>query len=262
MHPFLYVTLVGSIVKLQEFHDSVKFNLDDGTGTIGCRKWKNSDQMELNVEYKLGDLLRVQGRIHIFNEKREIIVSKIVIENKNPNVELLHWLEVISLTNDFYKKPFKIPKIEEITCLKQGKKSSKNPYVALIESHIKEHKTEQISRDTIRNLLQIKQDNKILVSILDELVSEGIILPFLDKNMELQVEYEVVGHHNLSFFIYDVIKKYSHDTYGVKLKQIREHVWAEKQFKFIKNAQIVSSTQLLAENSWIYCVSDDEFKCT
>jgi len=262
MHPLLYVTLVGSVVKLQEFHDSIKFNLDDGTGSIGCRKWKNSSHVELKTEIKLGDLLRVQGRINIFNKKREIVVSKIVIENNIPNAEPLHWLEVISLTTDYYKKPFKIPKMDETMCLEQEKKSS-NSNLALIESHLIEHPTEKISRDTVCNLLQIKQDNKaILVSTVNELVREGIILPFLNKNQELPSEFEVVGQHNLIQYIYDVIKKNSQEIYGIKLKQIREHVWAEKQFKFIKNAQIKSSTELLAENSWIYSVGDDEYKST
>ncbi|KAM7521620.1 hypothetical protein LguiA_011522 [Lonicera macranthoides] len=98
----------------------LKFTVDDGTGCIPCILWLN----QLNSPYfsrrnpsdvrlissvsadfasiiKLGLVARVRGRITAYRGTIQLTVSTVIIE-RDPNIEILHWLECIKLARRFY----------------------------------------------------------------------------------------------------------------------------------------------------------------
>lgn len=53
---------------------------------------------------KLGLVARVRGRITAYRGTIQLTVSTVVIE-RDPNIEILHWLECIKLARRFYDVP-------------------------------------------------------------------------------------------------------------------------------------------------------------
>lgn len=101
-------TVVSRDLKPSRF---LKFKLDDGTGCIACILWLNqlsSNQNPSTVrliaqvanhlaeEIKMGRVARVRGRVTGYRGRIQITVSDIVIE-RDPNAQILHWLECIRL---------------------------------------------------------------------------------------------------------------------------------------------------------------------
>ncbi|KAA8543273.1 hypothetical protein F0562_021232 [Nyssa sinensis] len=95
----------------------LKFIIDDGTGCITCILWLNqlhspyfsrrnpSDvRLIANMatsfasQIQLGVVVRVRGRITAYRGPLQITVSDVVVE-RDPNVEILHWLECIKLAH-------------------------------------------------------------------------------------------------------------------------------------------------------------------
>jgi hypothetical protein len=52
-------------------------------------------------QVKLGQLLRVQGRLTVFNNQIQITVSSLQGE-RDPNAEVLHWMECMRLASHCY----------------------------------------------------------------------------------------------------------------------------------------------------------------
>lgn len=55
--------------------------VDDGSGTIACCRWHQSDRSVDNGKelYNLGQLVTVQGKISVFREQRQLTVDLICI---------------------------------------------------------------------------------------------------------------------------------------------------------------------------------------
>ena len=66
------------------------------------------DSEEGLVIPQLGQLVSVYGRVSEYREERQVKVNGICIE-EDPNIEPLHWLEVIQLKRTVYAKPFSLP---------------------------------------------------------------------------------------------------------------------------------------------------------
>ncbi|GMH30981.1 hypothetical protein Nepgr_032824 [Nepenthes gracilis] len=98
----------------------LKFSIDDGTGCIQCVLWLNqlnspyfsrrcpSDvrliaQMALifSTRVQLGLVVRVRGRIAGFRGLVQITVEDVVVE-RDPNSEILHWLDCMKLAHQHY----------------------------------------------------------------------------------------------------------------------------------------------------------------
>ena len=95
-----------------------KFTVDDGTAVVSCTQWrveKDSDQGIVIPE--LGQLVSVWGKISEFRREKQLTVTTMV-QQKDPNAEPLHWLEVVHLKKTVYSRPFTLPdgilKSEEI----------------------------------------------------------------------------------------------------------------------------------------------------
>ncbi|GAV78380.1 tRNA_anti domain-containing protein [Cephalotus follicularis] len=98
----------------------LKFTLDDGTGCIVCLLWlnqlnspyfsrRNPETVRLIAsmathfasEIVIGAAARVRGRITSYRGALQITVSDVLIE-RDPNVEILHWLDCIRLARKRY----------------------------------------------------------------------------------------------------------------------------------------------------------------
>ncbi|XP_050238534.1 CST complex subunit STN1 [Mercurialis annua] len=98
----------------------LKFTIDDGTGCVTCILWLNqltspyfsrrsTPSVRLIAEMathfasivKIGLVARVRGRITSYRGVIQITVADVVIE-RDPNTEILHWLQCIKLARNCY----------------------------------------------------------------------------------------------------------------------------------------------------------------
>ncbi|KAJ8513639.1 hypothetical protein OPV22_004073 [Ensete ventricosum] len=108
---------VGVVVSRERKHKYLSFLLDDGSGCIPCILWLNdrSDrERDLGVAaemareeaaaVQLGKLVRVRGRITAYRGVVQITVGDVVVE-RDPNAEVLHWLDCVRLAKCCYDPP-------------------------------------------------------------------------------------------------------------------------------------------------------------
>jgi len=104
-HAILRVEIMGMIV-MKTIHsnsDTITLCIDDGSGSIFCTVWIDSPQQ---FEFNLGDLVTVRGKLRYYKGNLNISAYSVsVIED--PNAEILHWLDVINITERIYKYPLK-----------------------------------------------------------------------------------------------------------------------------------------------------------
>jgi hypothetical protein len=111
------------VVRLDSYIDRILLSLDDSTGVVECCLWTNDASWTLHRadlaqnalvknEVKLGDLVRVFGKIHLYTKenitKMEINIHTITLE-RDPNMETLHWLDIMTLDREVYRRPFVVP---------------------------------------------------------------------------------------------------------------------------------------------------------
>ncbi|CAG8688982.1 34012_t:CDS:2, partial [Racocetra persica] len=102
-HPIKKVEIIAPITGIDIIRGSIIRYTEKGKGG---RHNKYID----NPQFDLGTLVKVIGRLNVFNGKREIIfdTGKIYVI-KDPNVEYLRWFEILTLMRDVYSKPFILP---------------------------------------------------------------------------------------------------------------------------------------------------------
>ncbi|XP_077241113.1 nucleic acid-binding, OB-fold-like protein [Tasmannia lanceolata] len=111
---------LGVVVSHERKPNFLKFLIDDGTGCIPCILWLNHlhspyfsrhDPSDVRLladiaadranKIRLGILVRVRGRITSYRGTLQITVADVFVE-KDPNSEILHWLDCIRLARDCY----------------------------------------------------------------------------------------------------------------------------------------------------------------
>ncbi|KAG0472140.1 hypothetical protein HPP92_016686 [Vanilla planifolia] len=114
---------VGVVVSLDRRPKLLHFLLDDGSGCVPCVIWLNdhllprsssvaSAARDLEVatvlehagKVRLGELVRVRGRVTVFRGELQITAKDVLVE-RDPNAEILHWLRCIKLARDCYDLP-------------------------------------------------------------------------------------------------------------------------------------------------------------
>ncbi|WOL19328.1 CST complex subunit STN1 [Canna indica] len=110
------IEVVGVVVSYERKDKYLSFLVDDGTGCIRCILWLNNqpDQFRLGVAaemaleeakaVQLGKLVRVRGKITMYKGMVQITVGDIFVE-RDPNAEILHWLDCIRLAKHCYDPP-------------------------------------------------------------------------------------------------------------------------------------------------------------
>lgn len=111
--------LVGIVVSRDRRDKFLSFVIDDGTGCVPCILWLNHQYlnagqsefdptaemaMKMSEEVRLGSLLRVRGKIATYRGAIQITVRDLVVE-KDPNSEVLHWLQCVRLAKECYDLP-------------------------------------------------------------------------------------------------------------------------------------------------------------
>ncbi|PKA47844.1 CST complex subunit STN1 [Apostasia shenzhenica] len=114
---------VGVVVSRDSRQKFLRFLLDDGSGCVPCVIWLNHHLLlprlstsaasaasaDLDAasarahagKVRLGELLRVRGRVTVYRGELQITVKDVVVE-RDPNSEVLHWLHCIKLARDCY----------------------------------------------------------------------------------------------------------------------------------------------------------------
>ncbi|KAI8097123.1 uncharacterized protein BX664DRAFT_325609 [Halteromyces radiatus] len=105
-HPICEVEICGVIVAVEQTHTMLTYFVDDGSGVVPCYWWK--DIIDIEETILLGTCVLVQGQVSSFKGGRQIKIQDLAIVN-NPNTEVLHYLEVMTLRRGQYKTPFIIP---------------------------------------------------------------------------------------------------------------------------------------------------------
>ncbi|XP_049409189.1 CST complex subunit STN1 [Solanum stenotomum] len=107
----------------------IKFDIDDGTGCIPCILWLNHEsshrrcpsnvrliaQMAADFasQIQLGVIGRVRGKISRYRGNLQITVSDVVIE-RDPNSQILHWLDCLRLARNCYDKVVVLPSTSHV----------------------------------------------------------------------------------------------------------------------------------------------------
>ncbi|KAF0911957.1 hypothetical protein E2562_012769 [Oryza meyeriana var. granulata] len=114
--------IVGVVVSRDRRDKFLRFLVDDGTGCVPCVLWLNHHYLNANTSsgasdsdptaemalkmselVSLGTVLRVRGRIVVYRGAIQIAVRDVVLE-KDPNVEVLHWLQCVRLAKECYDR--------------------------------------------------------------------------------------------------------------------------------------------------------------
>lgn len=109
-----HAEILGIVVSVESKPKFLKFLLDDGTGCIPCILWLNhrhvpsTSNQNLMVEFtgrharmvKLGEQLRVRGRITVYRGELQITVRDVLVE-RDPNMETFHRLDCIRIAQQF-----------------------------------------------------------------------------------------------------------------------------------------------------------------
>ncbi|MDD5133346.1 MAG: OB-fold nucleic acid binding domain-containing protein [Candidatus Nanoarchaeia archaeon] len=96
---------------IQKFESENKeyltMTIDDGSGDIRIKTWK--EDIKLISTLQVGDLVLVIGKVKKYND--EIYLVPEIVKKVDPNYEIVHKAELLSLYKDF-KTPEKAPEQE------------------------------------------------------------------------------------------------------------------------------------------------------
>lgn len=77
LHPITQVEIVGIVTYWRDFRDKVILGLDDGTAILRCIFHTNTS----SIQGRLGNVLRLFGKIKIYKSQRQISVTKLGLKN-------------------------------------------------------------------------------------------------------------------------------------------------------------------------------------
>ncbi|KAF6144621.1 hypothetical protein GIB67_006113 [Kingdonia uniflora] len=140
--PVSRVETLGIVVSRDLIPDKfLRFVIDDGTGCIPCIIWlnhfnspyfarKNPSDVRVMadiannqaMQIQLGVLARVRGKVTVFRGVLQITVLDAVVE-RDPNMEILHWLDCVKLARQCYNVKLK-PAVATKSVVGEGSSSS------------------------------------------------------------------------------------------------------------------------------------------
>ena len=184
--------------------------MDDGTGVMSCTQWRLVEDSDEGITIlELGDLVSVWGKLSEFRNEKQLTVTSIV-QQKDPNAEPLHWLEVVHLKRTVYSRPFLLPRgVLGIAEDSSGAMEfSRHVLHRCILSHLKasyscghftlkELAKEEALLKTCRENVELSEwAEEELAKEMDLLVrdlpAEGIVIPAIGVGVQrMEVKYEV-----------------------------------------------------------------------
>lgn len=94
--------LLGIAVTVERKEKFLRFQIDDGSGTIWCVHWFETAGALDWDERILGQTVNVYGRVSMYQGERQLNVQNSHLES-DPHAELMHWLQVIHISNECFK---------------------------------------------------------------------------------------------------------------------------------------------------------------
>lgn len=140
------VNIIANVVEkfLSEDKNFATITLDDGSGTIRLKTWKEDTSKIDN--FNIGDMINIIGKPRIYNEE-SYIVPELIKKIEDPNFEILRKLELI--------RTYGKPKLNGIKIDNEENKEDKNDYV--VEEIIVNESSEN-SRQAIIKLIEKLDD--------------------------------------------------------------------------------------------------------
>ena len=180
----------------------INFLVDDGTGVLNCTQWRQENDGEEGI-IKLGQLVSVWGRLSEYRNEKELTVTTIV-EQKEPNSEPLHWLEIAHLKETIYNKPFSLP--PGVSRTLASTPSKQHTIQQAILAFLKEFwigkpfTFQELSVNT--SLVRYVMENaspdcseqelsRKMAPVLQELALKGMVIPALGTGRQKERKYEV-----------------------------------------------------------------------
>lgn len=179
--------------------------VDDGTGVLSCTQWREQEDSDRGLYIpSLGQLVAVWGKLSEYKEVRQLTVTTIA-EQRDPNAEPLHWLEVIHLKRTVYSSPFSPPLELTARSLATGslkatiKESVLNfldnfylgKYFTLPElsasTDLAKHCRESVTSDAVTEEAVMQE----IKTVVQELAEMGAIIPAIGVGRHKETKYEV-----------------------------------------------------------------------
>ncbi|XP_027050080.1 CST complex subunit STN1-like isoform X1 [Pocillopora damicornis] len=256
--------------------------VDDGSGTISCCKWHSQDLNTGQESYDLGQLVTVQGKISVFREQRQLTIDLIYPE-KDPNAEVLFWLEAVNLGNTVYKEPF-TPSLKDFQT-ENSSVSKETELKKAILTHIKENKIvtfqfqtlcfepdiQQLAREAAKQKCTSEEEakiwndsheaKKVIRHIIKDLEKDGLVY-LKDSRRDL---YQVISHeHNLGSAILKAMSKIAgklQEPSGFSISKwaIIDVLHSSNKFQHVTMKQVEESLDKLLQNSDVYKQSENEY---
>ena len=183
--------------------------MDDGSGVISCTHWYlEQDNEEGLFIPTLGQLVSVWGKLSEYRSEKQLTVTAIV-EQTDPNVEPLHWLEVAQLKATVYRRPFSLPPgvlagIRSEESLKESARESILEFLDLDDSSSgrKQFTLAQLCSDAGLQKLCLERmkggkgvgsgmEQQAISSAIQELPESGVVIPAVGAGRHKETIYEV-----------------------------------------------------------------------
>ncbi|CAG8690815.1 3084_t:CDS:2, partial [Cetraspora pellucida] len=171
-HPVKNVEIIAPITGIEVIGNNIiKYRLEDGSARIDCVNFGEDGKCNKYVrdpKFDFGTLVKVIGRINEYNGKREIIFNTGNIwVIKDPNEELLRWLEILKLVENVYSKPFILPNNANLTDDVSDKEETDEDNAEFIDE------TDEDNAELINNVRD--KETLHMMSTLDERLDEDNI---------------------------------------------------------------------------------------
>jgi hypothetical protein len=203
-----------------------------------------------------GNLVRVVGTIGNYEERNEITITSINVES-DPNVEMVHSLEVIRLHKTVYSKPFNVPLFVKENLLKMNLMDNLIKFLNQA-SHLNTFKL--IDLKTVINENGIFEkinedgidiDDKMVDHIIDQVRKEGYILP---AGREL---FTYISDAAMECHIMDIFQKNLDSQLSIEM--VYERVKYVDVMRFLPFERVKNTVFHLVDESQLYPVDDTKY---
>ncbi|KAG2233585.1 hypothetical protein INT48_009372, partial [Thamnidium elegans] len=284
-HIIKLVEICGVIVGVEQTYSHITYTVDDNSDTIACYLWRN-EVLDNQTPLKLGDIVRVFGRIEEGPEDRRIITSEI-FGLDNPNEELCHSVQTMVLDSE-YRKPYKLPECIEnnkqmlIDELRSKTKdiqcdTDEDLFTKAVFQFLKDNSTHaafMISlprkdaklNDLAKKVISKKQANEpskrqiiyLFEKALTNLCKRKLAVRSVDKPGMFELVDELAVEKCILRTIADILERTSSRVNGVRLEYIMVRV--KKEFRDLEADYIEEVMNNLSAKGLIYPIGDKEYR--
>ena len=278
------IHILGDVVSVHERERNIQFSVDDGSAVLLCVLWKNrdgADWEETASGIRLGQVVRVMGKISVFREERQVsVVSWSHVTDVH--AMCVHWLSVIKLHRDIYDQPASYPSAQATVPAAVQKTSftgeMSKGFAGVLEKFFKDDNDGKgASVGTIQGIphlhcealkvlrytepLTAEQTSflqRLYISSLRQLVSKGVLFQS-DINTEV---YRVISieEHIVPAVRAVVRNQCCHGYEGVSVKQVTVGLRGQQMWTHVTDEQIREALRLCVLSSHMYEVDPGQYR--